>query len=81
MSMEYVNRLADYLYMRARYEDYLAESQNKNSEKKNCSCGNHHGNEQGEHKCSCKKQEKNEHQEISEEEISQLVQKVLKDFV
>ena len=81
MSMEYVNRLADYLYMRARYEDYLAESQNKNGEKKSCSCGHHHGSEKSEHKCSCKSRMKENNQEISEEEISQLVQKVLQDFV
>ena len=72
MSMEYINRLADYLYIQARYADYLAENHEKFQKEHSCKCGKH-GQEQGEegknHKCSgeeCgygrKKDEKKLHQ-------------------
>ena len=55
MSMEYINRLADYLYIQARYADYLAENHEKFQKEHSCKCGKH-GQEQGEegknHKCS-----------------------------
>ena len=98
ISMEYVNRLADYLYIQARYADFLSEMEGKEGKKHTCHCG-HHGEEnlhkkddRKHHQCQCgkedhTKEEAGERQrkdkitrEISEEEISQLVRKLLKEY-
>lgn len=74
ISMEYMNRLADFLYIYARYADYLEEQKPENKEK-HCTC-NEHSEEKG--NCNCHNH--GEKVEINEAQISDLVRQLLQEY-
>lgn len=74
ISMEYMNRLSDYLYIFARYADHLEEERVK-KEGHHCSC-----KEDPEHKGTCGCHEHMEKVEINEEQISDLVRQLLQEY-
>ncbi len=87
-AMQFMNRISDYLYILARYADYLNEQMEHHEHQAGheCKCGNHgqvkHREHQPDHECEkynqeehCKPEEK---KRVTEKEVTDLVAELLK---